>query len=79
MGFRRCFVMCAVLAIIPSLFVPICTSAKTFLLACVIRILQGSIQNRRGMVNAYLAYIIQWLAGAGRTGHILGSDAGKAA
>ncbi|WKX89288.1 hypothetical protein Q1695_008720 [Nippostrongylus brasiliensis] len=41
MGFRRCFVMCAVLAIIPSLFVPICTSAKTFLLACVIRILQG--------------------------------------
>ncbi|CAJ0596028.1 unnamed protein product [Cylicocyclus nassatus] len=41
MGFRRCFVLCAVLAIIPSVFIPLCTTAKTFLLACVIRILQG--------------------------------------
>ncbi|EYC45420.1 hypothetical protein Y032_0428g1283 [Ancylostoma ceylanicum] len=41
MGFRRCFVLCAVLAIVPSVFIPICTSARTFLLACVVRILQG--------------------------------------
>ncbi|KAE9418474.1 hypothetical protein Angca_001817 [Angiostrongylus cantonensis] len=41
MGFRRCFVLCAVLALIPSAFVPLCTTARTFLLAIVIRILQG--------------------------------------
>ncbi|KJH41989.1 hypothetical protein DICVIV_12037 [Dictyocaulus viviparus] len=41
MGFRRCFVMCAVLSLIPSMLVPLCTSARTFLLAIVIRILQG--------------------------------------
>ncbi|KAK5965233.1 Membrane transporter [Trichostrongylus colubriformis] len=41
MGFRRCFVLCAVLALIPSVFVPICTSARTFLLAIVVRVLQG--------------------------------------
>uniref|UniRef100_A0A0N4XA86 MFS domain-containing protein n=1 Tax=Haemonchus placei TaxID=6290 RepID=A0A0N4XA86_HAEPC len=39
--YRRCFVLCAVLAIIPSVFVPICTSARTFLLAIVVRVLQG--------------------------------------
>ncbi|KAK6011370.1 hypothetical protein OSTOST_23551, partial [Ostertagia ostertagi] len=38
----RCFVLCAVLAIVPSVFVPICTTARTFLLAIVIRVLQDS-------------------------------------
>lgn len=43
--FRRCFVLCAVLGIIPSMFVPVCTTARTFLLACVIRILQGELRS----------------------------------
>ncbi|ETN78901.1 hypothetical protein NECAME_02765 [Necator americanus] len=41
MGFRRCFVLCAILGIVPSVFIPMCTSARTFLLACIVRILQA--------------------------------------
>ncbi|EFO93090.1 hypothetical protein CRE_10133 [Caenorhabditis remanei] len=41
MGFRRSFVMCAFISIIPALFFPICVNAKTYLLAIILRILQG--------------------------------------
>ncbi|PAV60386.1 hypothetical protein WR25_23572 [Diploscapter pachys] len=41
MGFRRSFLVSALFAIIPSLFIPLCTNAKTYVLALVIRIFQG--------------------------------------
>ncbi|KAK6731425.1 hypothetical protein RB195_007723 [Necator americanus] len=51
MGFRRCFVLCAILGIVPSVFIPMCTSARTFLLACIVRILQGF------SLSAFLPYL----------------------
>uniref|UniRef100_A0A8R1DYS1 Major facilitator superfamily (MFS) profile domain-containing protein n=1 Tax=Caenorhabditis japonica TaxID=281687 RepID=A0A8R1DYS1_CAEJA len=41
MGFRRSFVMCAIISIVPALFYPNCVNAKTYLLAIILRILQG--------------------------------------
>ncbi|CAD6196137.1 unnamed protein product [Caenorhabditis auriculariae] len=39
--FRRSFLLCGVISIIPALFFPMCVNAKTYLLACVLRIFQG--------------------------------------
>ncbi|CAI5447268.1 unnamed protein product [Caenorhabditis angaria] len=41
MGFRRSFVMVAFLSIIPALFYPSVVNAKTYLLAIILRIMQG--------------------------------------
>lgn len=43
---RRCLTVCAIISIIPSVFIPILTAGKTFSLAIFMRIIQGSLFSR---------------------------------